>query len=276
MFFSKHYNYTTDIQNTAQNDPVIHFLTVSKRGHCELYASAMALLLRKFDIPSRYITGFICDERSASGNYYIARLGNAHAWLEYYNRDSKKWIAVEPTPASGTPNFRHNMGNWESAQDRISLFFQQLLADVRRGYFAKIIVDTVEFIVDFLIAIFWHPVRGIFVLTGIILLCFWLWRHLNAIRNKTKIVIINKNVIKISQLYQNYVKKISKHYQLTITCETTVFELCTLIKKAEHDDNKSATIIALLNKYQTYRYRKIIPSEQEIEELKEGFKTVSK
>lgn len=275
-FFSNYYKYSIDVQNTATNDPVIHFLTVSKRGHCELYASGMALLLRKMDIPSRYITGFICDERNVSGNYYVARLGNAHAWLEFYNRESKKWIAIEPTPVSGTPNFRHDMGNWESAQDRISLFFQQLLADLRRGYFAKIIVDTVEFIIDFFIAIFWHPVRGIFGLAGIMLLCIWLWRHLNSIRNKTEIIIINGNVIKISQLYQSYAKKISKHYHLTISHVTTVIELCNLIKIAEHDDNRSASIIALLNKYQTYRYRKVPPSEQDIEELKKEFNLLSK
>ena len=39
-------------------DPVEDFLVNRKQGHCEYFASALALLLRSIDIPSRVINGF--------------------------------------------------------------------------------------------------------------------------------------------------------------------------------------------------------------------------
>ena len=39
-------------------DPVEDFLVNRKEGHCEYFASALALLLRSIDIPARMVNGF--------------------------------------------------------------------------------------------------------------------------------------------------------------------------------------------------------------------------
>ena len=39
-------------------DPVEDFLVNRKKGHCEYFASALALLLRSVNIPSRVVNGF--------------------------------------------------------------------------------------------------------------------------------------------------------------------------------------------------------------------------
>ena len=39
-------------------DPLAYFLFVRKKGHCEYFASSMAVMLRTLGIPSRVVTGF--------------------------------------------------------------------------------------------------------------------------------------------------------------------------------------------------------------------------
>lgn len=68
----------------VHRDPVINFLSRTKQGHCELFASAAALLMRRVGIPSRYVSGVICSRKSNYGNYYFATGDNLHAWLEIY------------------------------------------------------------------------------------------------------------------------------------------------------------------------------------------------
>ena len=44
--------------STRKLDPVEDFLVNRKEGHCEYFASALALLLRSIDIPTRMVNGF--------------------------------------------------------------------------------------------------------------------------------------------------------------------------------------------------------------------------
>ncbi len=60
------------------------FLFQSKRGFCEHYAAASAILLRAMGFPSRVVVGFQGAEPNSIGNYWIVRNRNAHAWSEVY------------------------------------------------------------------------------------------------------------------------------------------------------------------------------------------------
>ena len=53
--------------------PVEEFLTQRRSGHCETFATAMALVLREHGIPSRLVTGFAGGERGPFGSYYLVR-----------------------------------------------------------------------------------------------------------------------------------------------------------------------------------------------------------
>ena len=48
----------TDAGQAAVIDPVLDFLVNRKEGHCEYFASALALLLRSVDVPARLVNGF--------------------------------------------------------------------------------------------------------------------------------------------------------------------------------------------------------------------------
>ncbi|MCP3966222.1 MAG: hypothetical protein GY750_09755 [Lentisphaerae bacterium] len=78
-FFSNNFKYKIRKLPENGDDPVIDFMTKNREGHCELFASSLALLLRRLGIPTRYISGFVCAERHPSGSYFVARLGDAHA-----------------------------------------------------------------------------------------------------------------------------------------------------------------------------------------------------
>ena len=52
------FGYTLELLGMLANDPIAEFLFVRKKGHCEYFASAMAVMLRGLGIPSRMVTGF--------------------------------------------------------------------------------------------------------------------------------------------------------------------------------------------------------------------------
>ena len=137
------YQYSLKQGSAASSDPVAHFLKNTHKGHCELFASSLVMMLRSCGIPARYVTGIICDERHPSGRYYAARLGNAHAWVEAYPHDLARWIMAEPTPPSGIPAGRKKWGAFDSWTDLVSQIWQKMFADIRRGYFAQAIIGTV-------------------------------------------------------------------------------------------------------------------------------------
>jgi transglutaminase-like putative cysteine protease len=65
--------------SAGKPQPVDHFLFESKRGHCEFFSTAMALMLRTVGIPSRNVTGFVGGTWNRFGRYYAVREGDAHS-----------------------------------------------------------------------------------------------------------------------------------------------------------------------------------------------------
>ena len=51
------YRYTLQLPRTQPADPIANFLLERRAGHCEYFASAMAVMLRAIGIPSRLATG---------------------------------------------------------------------------------------------------------------------------------------------------------------------------------------------------------------------------
>ncbi len=98
-YFQNQFSYSLDAPKTpVAIDPVIYFLRQKHPAHCEYFATATALLLRSVAIPTRYVTGYVVSERNDSGDYWVARNLNAHAWVEAYDIDKQQWFVVESTP----------------------------------------------------------------------------------------------------------------------------------------------------------------------------------
>jgi len=75
------------------------FLLGTAPGHCEYFATALALVLRAEDVPCRLVGGYLVHERSADGAAMIARARDAHAWVEVLAADGS-WHTFDATPAS--------------------------------------------------------------------------------------------------------------------------------------------------------------------------------
>ncbi len=99
-------------------DPIEFFLTEQREGHCEYFASALALMLRSQGIPSRLVVGYRGGEYNRVGHYYVVRQLHAHAWVEAYlepehipagalregeTPEFGAWMRLDPTPADSDP-----------------------------------------------------------------------------------------------------------------------------------------------------------------------------
>ena len=103
-YLRTHYGYTLELPRTKVKDPIANFLFERKRGHCEYFASAMAVMLRTEGIPSRVVNGFRSDEFNDLTGNYVVRAKDAHSWVEAYF-PGYGWQTFDPTPAGngGTP-----------------------------------------------------------------------------------------------------------------------------------------------------------------------------
>jgi transglutaminase-like putative cysteine protease len=80
--------------------PLMDFLFGNKRGHCEYFATSMALMMRTLGHPARVVNGFYGGEFNGFGGYRMIRQGDAHSWVEVFVPGSG-WRTFEPTPPSG-------------------------------------------------------------------------------------------------------------------------------------------------------------------------------
>jgi len=79
-------------------DPVEDFLVNRKAGHCEYFASALALMLRAEGIPCRVVSGFKGGEVNRLSGAFEVQQRHAHAWVEAYL--DGRWATLDPTPPS--------------------------------------------------------------------------------------------------------------------------------------------------------------------------------
>jgi transglutaminase-like putative cysteine protease len=91
------FGYTLNLPRSVPRDPLANFLFERKAGHCEYFASSMAVMLRSLRIPSRIVTGFRGGEFNDLTGQYVVRASNAHSWVEAYF-PNYGWVSFDPTP----------------------------------------------------------------------------------------------------------------------------------------------------------------------------------
>lgn len=124
QYFQKDYSYSLSFLGKEEYDtPLGNFLLKRKRGFCEYYATATALLLRFYGIPSRYAVGYAIIEKSWLERKYVVRERHAHAWAEAFV--DNKWIIVDTTPANWAENDLEQVSIFEGIQDVFYLIRHQ-------------------------------------------------------------------------------------------------------------------------------------------------------
>ena len=95
--------------------PLSHFMLQTRRGHCEYFATATALLLRHAGIPTRYAVGYVVDEYSPLEKAFVARARHAHSWTEAFV--DNRWITVDTTPGEWYELEQANASSLQRIQD---------------------------------------------------------------------------------------------------------------------------------------------------------------
>lgn len=96
-FFGERFRYSLWLGDRPGGKDLRNFLTESRSGHCEYFATATTLLLRSLGVPARYATGYSVQEFSQLDGQYIVRRSHAHAWAQAYVNGA--WVDVDTTPA---------------------------------------------------------------------------------------------------------------------------------------------------------------------------------
>lgn len=134
MFTRQPFYYTLTPPKLTDN-PVDAFLFDTKRGFCEHYASAFAMLMRAAGIPSHVVTGYQGGAFNRFADYWIVRQSDAHAWDEVWI-EGRGWIRIDPTSAIAPERVEHGLNDADpsSADEPLASLWHRRtpwLADVR-------------------------------------------------------------------------------------------------------------------------------------------------
>ncbi len=110
-FLKNNYAYSLD-RPKRSGFAVEDFLFDRKYGHCEMFSSAMAVLLATIGVGARNVTGFASSEYR--DGYNLVRVAHAHSWVEV-RLDGGRWETFDPTPpgaAQFDPDWRARLNDW--------------------------------------------------------------------------------------------------------------------------------------------------------------------
>ncbi|MGB7210402.1 MAG: DUF3488 and transglutaminase-like domain-containing protein [Pyrinomonadaceae bacterium] len=99
-YLQSKFGYTLE-QKASGDQPLADFLFNVKEGHCEYFATAMAIMLRTQGIATRLVNGFSEGEYNETADVYVVKQRNAHSWVEVYFPSENVWVPFDPTPFSG-------------------------------------------------------------------------------------------------------------------------------------------------------------------------------
>ncbi|MDT4969018.1 MAG: protein-glutamine gamma-glutamyltransferase [Acidobacteriota bacterium] len=101
-YLQNEFGYTLE-QKAGGADPLADFLFNVREGHCEYFATAMAVLLRTKGIPARIVNGFQSGDYNEAAGVYTVTQRDAHSWVEVYFPGTSSWVSFDPTPFNGRP-----------------------------------------------------------------------------------------------------------------------------------------------------------------------------
>jgi len=122
-------------------DPVLDFLVNRKEGHCEYYASALALLLRSAGLPARLVNGFKGGDWNDLAQVLNVRQKHAHSWVEVYlgltPSGAPLWLTLDPTPANERRESVNRVGGVSSNFRQFTDFVRYIWVFFVVGYNAE-------------------------------------------------------------------------------------------------------------------------------------------
>jgi protein-glutamine gamma-glutamyltransferase len=99
------YSLNLDFPVPSGIDPIEDFVANHRTGHCEYFASALALMLRSQGVPARVVVGYKGGAYNSVGNYYSVQQRHVHSWVE-------AWIPTDDVPVSEIAGVPNDGGAW--------------------------------------------------------------------------------------------------------------------------------------------------------------------
>ena len=176
-YLQNNFGYTLD-QKAGGEQPLSDFLFNIREGHCEYFATSMAIMLRTQGIATRIVNGFHGGEYNDSIDMTVIRQRHAHSWVEVYFPKEDSWVTFDPTPFSGDggergslTGFSGTFSKYIEAIDTIWIQYfvafdtqeQHSLARSMRSRFAKYQTDISSYlghIQDVILTEWWAEIRG--------------------------------------------------------------------------------------------------------------------
>jgi len=128
-FLAANYTYATNaLAAPSDKDAVTYFLLDSKRGYCDIFASAMVVMARQAGIPARWATGFAPGEYDPDDGVYHVKSKDRHAWAELYF-PGYGWIPFDVAADQQGVSWLANVKEYWAmfAADRASVFAGALI-----------------------------------------------------------------------------------------------------------------------------------------------------
>jgi hypothetical protein len=101
-YLLENHDYDVELPNSGKPDPLAGFLFEDRRGHCEYFATAQAVMMRSAGVPTRVVGGFQGGMWDEEGGVAVFTSGNAHVWVEWY-QPGVGWVPDDATPAVLAP-----------------------------------------------------------------------------------------------------------------------------------------------------------------------------
>ncbi len=99
---SAEFTYDKSVPNRDDSYTILEFLTTTKRGFCQQFASAMAVMLRTLGFPSRVAVGYTAGQKDPDTGAWHVTTSELHSWVEV-QFPGYGWLAFEPTPGRTNP-----------------------------------------------------------------------------------------------------------------------------------------------------------------------------
>jgi len=101
-YIETHCEYTLDeVPTPTGEDAADFYLFTSRRGACDLAATAATLMCRAVGIPARVAIGYVAEEPLAQGGGFMVRHEHAHMWSEAYF-EGFGWVPFDAAPPAAT------------------------------------------------------------------------------------------------------------------------------------------------------------------------------
>ncbi len=198
------FEYSLFLAGADRNAPITEFLKIDRKGHCEYFAGATAMLMRRMGVPCRYAVGYSLHERGFGEQEWILRGQHAHAWVEAYvggtwvnerNGDvdvwrcrGGEWVDVDLTPPDWV-NFQRSHSWYQVGYDWFQGFRTSLELWVNQS------------------GVFYWILMGV-ILLGLLLLIFVIYRL--GLTRKRKILDTWEQTVRETGLLKDFEKWLTK------------------------------------------------------------------